>query len=269
MISKISTVLTLLMLVSLVAACGAAQPTTINTPDVGVMETAIGGIPPATTAAIDDLIKMVNDFVVSGDITGNAENGLLAKLETIKQKIMNGQSDPAVNELAAFVNEVQAQLGNKISNAAATALIAKAQQFAAELQSGIPVTSASATLSSTTDTLTSTPETMELPTPMGDKLEHQAQWDVVVLQIAQAVGFTNFDYDLYKLPANTTWESTLAYYQDQAATAGWGDVPTQTNEIAGGHYAVWSVTVNGKTDYFVVAQMDTPQGNFTLNISSK
>jgi hypothetical protein len=287
MFRKIPAFLTLLILVSLMAGCGSAQPINTNTPVVGAAETAIGEIPPAEAAAIDDLIKMVNDFVTSGDIKDQAEKSLLAKLDAIKQKLTDNDNNAAANQLNAFVNEVQAQLGKKISDTAANALIAKAQQFAAELQSGIPVTGATvpamtATALPTetpvvaaTQDLSSTPASgttpgaMNLPTPMGDKLEHQVQWDAVVLQIAQAVGITNFDYDLYKLPANTTWDSTLAYYQDKAATAGWGDAPTQTNEIAGGHYAVWSMTTNGKTSYFVVAQMDTSDGSFTLNIFSQ
>jgi hypothetical protein len=93
------------------------------------------------------------------------------------------------------------------------------------------------------------------------------QWDAIALQIVQSVGFSTFNYDLYKLPANTAWEDTLAYYKTQAAAAGWGDAPSQTNEMAGGHYAVWSVTnSDGTTNYYVVAQMNTSDGAYTLNI---
>jgi hypothetical protein len=63
------------------------------------------------------------------------------------------------------------------------------------------------------------------------------------------------------------WENTLTYYETQAAVAGWGDAPSQTNEFAGGNYAVWSVTgSNGSTNYFIVAQMDTSDGVYTINI---
>jgi hypothetical protein len=89
---------------------------------------------------VDQLIAMVNDYVTKGEITGNAENGLLAKLDTIKQKVMDGQNTPAANEMGAFVNQVQAQQGKKISDAAATALIAKADEITAGLLAVVPVT---------------------------------------------------------------------------------------------------------------------------------
>ena len=268
MMKKITILLTMLMLTIFMAACAPTIQSGTHTPEaVGTIETSTVG-PSTTTGNVDELIAMVNNFVTSGDITGQAENGLLAKLKTIQQKVMNGQLDAAANEMGAFVNEVQAQLGKKISETAANALIAKAQAVAAELMAGVPVTGGEGTAVPVTPQPTaSTTTSMSKPTPMGDQLEHQAQWDAIALQVVQSVGFSTFSYDLFQLPANTTWEDTLAYYKTQAAAAGWGDAPSQTNEMAGGHYAVWSVTgSDGTTNYFIVAQVDTPNGTFTLNI---
>jgi len=147
-------------------------------------------------------------------------------------------------------------------------LIAKAQAVAAELMAGVPVTGGEGTaVPATSQPTDSTVGNISTPAPMGDQLEHQLQWDVIAQQVVQSVGFSTFDYDLYQLPANTSWEDTLAHYKTEAATAGWGDAPSQTNEMAGGHYAVWSVTnADGTTNYFVVAQVDTSDGTFTLNI---
>ena len=252
----------LAVLILIMAACAPANPSGTHTPAVpSTLETSTAELS-TSTGSVDELITMVNGFVTSGEITGQAENGLLAKLDTIKQKVANGQLDPAANEMGAFINEVQAQLGKKISDAAGTALIAKAQAVAAEFMAGIPVTGGATALP--TDAAIGM---MSKPTPLGDQLEHQVQWDAVALQIVQSVGFSTFNYDLYQLPANTAWEDTLAYYKTQAAAAGWGDAPSQTDEIAGGHYAVWSVTgSNGPTNYFIVAQIDTSDGAFTLNI---
>ena len=275
---KITTILVLLMLTMYMAACAPAKPSTTETPlgtgttmtseTPSSMETVTAGAS-TSTENVDELIAMVNDFVTSGDITGQAENGLLAKLKTIQQKLMKGQIDPAANEMGAFVNEVQAQLGKKISEAAATALIAKAQEVAAELMAGVPVTGGEGTVvPSTSESTDPTMGNMSKPTPMGDQLEHQAQWDVIANQVVQSVGFSTFKYDLFQLPANTSWEDTLAYYTTQAAAAGWGDAPSQMNELAVGHYAVWSVTgSDGTTNYFVVAQADAAAGTtYTLNI---
>jgi hypothetical protein len=217
---------------------------------------------------VDDLIAMVNQYVASGDITGQAENGLLAKLETINQKLMNGQLDPAANEMGAFVHEVQAQAGKKISETAATALIAKAQEMAATLVAVVPVTGGKATVApTTTHPIDPTMGKLSKPTPMGTLVEHQTQWDTFAAQVVESVDFSNFNYDLYQLPAQTSWEDILAYYTTEAAAAGWGDAPSQTNEMAGGHYAVWSVTgSDGTMHYFIVARGEADDNTLTLNI---
>ncbi len=274
--NKITTILVMSMLTIFMAACGSVPTGTDKTPSgagteitaktPSSMETGTTGHT-VSTRKMDELIAMVNDFVTSGEITGQAENGLLAKLTTIQQKVMKGQTEAAANELGAFVNEVQAQLGKKISEAAAASLIAKAQEVAAELLAGIPVTSGEETAIPAIPQPTDTALDTSKPTPMGDPLEHQLQWDVIAQQVVKSVGFSTFTYDVFQLPANAAWEDTLAYYEIQAAAAGWGDAPSQTNEMAGGHYAVWSVTrTDGTTTYFVVAQVDTSDSTLTLNI---
>ncbi len=277
MIKKNTTRLVVLVLTIVMTACGVTNPLGTNTPaPFGTQETSTAVSPAVTATAglatftgnMDELIAMVNGFVTSGEITGNAENGLLAKLETIKQKVTDGQFAPAANEMGAFVNEVQAQIGKKISDTAGTALIAKAQAVAAELMAGIPVTGFEGTVVPSTALSTDAAMgNMTKPTPMGDQLKHQIQWDAIALQVVQSVGFSTFNYDLYKLPANTAWEDTLAYYKTQAAATGWGEAPSQTNEMAGGHYAVWNVTNSDETtNYYILAQMTTSDGIYTLNI---
>lgn len=278
MIKKITALFAMLMLTIFMAACGPSGP--LSTATAGALGAATAVIPSGTevmsavetvaagpvvsTINVDELTAMVNDFVNSGDITGQAENGLLAKLETIQQKLLNGQLEAASNEMGAFVNEVQAQMGKKISDPAATALIAKAQEVAAELLAGVPVTGEGGTV------IPVAPENMSLPVPLGDQLEHQVQWDAVAREVAESAGVSTFSYELFQLPVNSSWEETLAYYQTQAAEAGWGDGPRQTNEMAGGHYAVWSVTgSDGVVRYFIVAQADAPDGTFTVNIFGK
>jgi len=180
---KITTILALLMLTIYMGACAPANSVTAEPSDgtgtamtsetPSSMETVSAG-PVVTTENVDELIAMVNNFVTSGEITGQAENGLLAKLETIQQKLMDGQIAPSVNEMGAFVNEVQAQAGKKISEAAATALIAKAQAVAAELMAGVPVTGGEGTAVPVTSQPTdSTVGNISTPAPMGDQLEHQ------------------------------------------------------------------------------------------------
>lgn len=260
MIKKICTTLAMLALISFLAACGPTQFTTTPVVDINTAVVTAS----ISNASISTLIAMVNQYVASGDITGNAENGLLAKIKAIQSKITAGQIDAAVNELNAFINEVQAQQGKKISAASANALIAKVQEVIAGMVSSLPATIAAITPQpSTSSTLVG----LTAPIPMGTKLEHQSQWDNTVSQIAGTIGFTNFTYDAYKLPAQTAWKDSLVYYDAQAALSGWGATHTQTNAIAGGSYAVWTVTTGEATSYFVVIQMDnTQEGSFSLNI---
>lgn len=269
---KFTPIIALLVFTLILAACGPAAAS--DTDSASATDAAEGPDVAATagssasTAGLDELIAMVNGFVSSGEITGQAENGLLAKLDTIKKKVTKGQIDPAVNEMGAFINQVQAQSGKKITTEASDALIAKAEAVATQLMAGIQVTGAEATVVPATAVPTDAAmEDMSKPAPMGDNLKHEAKWDALALQVVQSVGFSTFVYDLYQLPANTTWDDTLAYYKTQAATAGWGNAPSQTNEIAGGHYAVWSMDgSNGLTNYFIVAQIDSADGTYTLNI---
>ncbi len=279
---KITTIFAMLTMVTFMAACGPSIPSLTNTPNpLSTMDTALGTETPssmetgtagvsASTEGVDQLIAMVNDYVTSGEITGNAENGLLAKLETINQKVMDGQNDPAANEMGAFVNEVQAQQGKKISDAAATALIAKAEEITVVLQAIVPVTGDTETVATTTSQPNVSISDMSQTAPMGDKLKHEDKWDETALMVSQSIGMSTFDYDLYQLPTHTSWKDTLAYYTTEAAAAGWGAAPSQTDKMSGGNYAVWSVLgSDGMKNYFVVAQVDAPDGSYTLNLNGK
>lgn len=57
------------------------------------------------------------------------ENSLLVKIQGVSRDLSNAQTTSACGKLEAFVNEVQAQAGNKIPAAAAADLIAAAQQI--------------------------------------------------------------------------------------------------------------------------------------------
>jgi hypothetical protein len=56
-------------------------------------------------------------------------NSLLVKIQAASKSILAGQTVDACGQLAAFINEVQAQSGNKIPASAAASLTAAAQQI--------------------------------------------------------------------------------------------------------------------------------------------
>ncbi len=76
----------------------------------------------------------MSTYVANGNIDSSLQNSLTGKLDNAQQKLAQGQTNAAANELQAFINQVQAQRGKKISIAAADDLIAQAQAIIAQLQ---------------------------------------------------------------------------------------------------------------------------------------
>jgi hypothetical protein len=62
------------------------------------------------------------------------ENSLVSKLEAALASLNRGNKKAAINQLQAFINEVNAQRGKKITEQQATELIADAQQIINSLQ---------------------------------------------------------------------------------------------------------------------------------------
>jgi len=102
------------------------------------------------------------------------------------------------------------------------------------------------------------------PTPQpqagSKKIDSQAQWDKISGDVAKAVGFVNYSYEAYELPADTKWADTLAYYDGQAANAGWGSTHGQVGDLDGGHFGVWKVTDGSSTAFFVLFQINSTDG---------
>ena len=77
---------------------------------------------------LNDLIQQVIDL----ELHHGFENSLLAKLDTALRKLQDGNEandKAAVNSLTAFINAINAQSGNKISEEDANNLITAAQQI--------------------------------------------------------------------------------------------------------------------------------------------
>jgi hypothetical protein len=73
--------------------------------------------------AIENLIDFVNDM----DISAGIKNSLGAKLENVQKAFEKGNHETGLNILQAFINEVEAQSGNKLSETEANQLIYAAQ----------------------------------------------------------------------------------------------------------------------------------------------
>ncbi len=66
----------------------------------------------------DLLDRLIDEVLVAGLPKGTA-NSLIKKLENAKESIEKKHHTPAINQVEAFMNEVQAQSGKKIPTATA------------------------------------------------------------------------------------------------------------------------------------------------------
>ena len=82
----------------------------------------------SVTANIQSLVDGLKRFYAEGKITNSGiYNSLLKKLTNAQASLKKGQTKTAINQLNAFINEVQAQSGKHINANAASLLIADAR----------------------------------------------------------------------------------------------------------------------------------------------
>jgi len=82
--------------------------------------------------ATQDLISYLEDL----DLPRGTENSLVAKLKSVIKSLDKGHDNAAINKLNAFINQVEAQEGKKITGEQAAELIATAQWISASLTVG-------------------------------------------------------------------------------------------------------------------------------------
>jgi RHS repeat-associated protein len=75
----------------------------------------------------------IEEYVAAGQIASQLQNSLTSKLEAALKSLQKGKQETAINQLEAFINQVEAQRGKKISLSAADALITQAQAVIVQL----------------------------------------------------------------------------------------------------------------------------------------
>jgi len=75
----------------------------------------------------------LSEFIESLDLPKGIENSLLSKLDNAQKSFDKGNTNAGIKQLEAFINEVEAQSGKKISESDAQFL----QDFAALIASNL------------------------------------------------------------------------------------------------------------------------------------
>ena len=73
--------------------------------------------------ALQSLIDEVEELPIDPGL----KSALVSKLENAKKSLDKGNETPALNQLSAFINQVEAQRGKKLSNEQADYIVAAAQ----------------------------------------------------------------------------------------------------------------------------------------------
>ncbi|MCO6450242.1 MAG: thrombospondin type 3 repeat-containing protein [Caldilineales bacterium] len=89
-----------------------------------------GGLDANEDGCIDELADL-DELVMSLDLPGGTENALLSKVENAAKSVAKGNYTAASNQLEAFINQVEAQRGKKLTDAEADMLIAYVQNVLA------------------------------------------------------------------------------------------------------------------------------------------
>ncbi len=110
-----------------------ATPTETSNPTETPTETPTATATFTPAQAVTAVMDEVNTYVADGSIESNLQNSLNSKLDNAADKLESGQVNAAMNQLQAFINQVEAQRGKKITVEAADDLIAQTQAIIAQL----------------------------------------------------------------------------------------------------------------------------------------
>ena len=96
------------------------------------------GLDADTDGSIDTeegLLEILTDLP-SELISDQIENSLLSKVENAIKSLEKGKENAAIGQLEAFINQVEAQRGKKISEETADLLISYAENLISQIEGG-------------------------------------------------------------------------------------------------------------------------------------
>lgn len=110
-------------------------PTTVNPGQEDLDNDGEGDVCDATTDMAGAVGSMISD-IQALNISQGLKNALSTKLNNALDKCENGNTNAAINNLNAFINQVEAKRGNPLTNAQADDFIAQASALIAAIQNG-------------------------------------------------------------------------------------------------------------------------------------
>lgn len=109
-------------------------PTPSETPSPSDTPTPTATQTPTASEEVRQISNLVDTYVSGGEVDPQIANGLQSKLAAAQASLDRGDTKAAIGQLTAFINQVEAQRGKKISEAATDELIAQAQTIISRLQ---------------------------------------------------------------------------------------------------------------------------------------
>jgi len=85
-------------------------------------EASVEVVVKSASEAIDDVIDVIEGF----DLPGGTENSFVSKLENAQKSLDKGNDQSAINKIEAFINNVEAQRGKKLTDEQADLLLSAA-----------------------------------------------------------------------------------------------------------------------------------------------
>lgn len=105
---------------------------------VGVMLVLAGMAFAGAGSPAEELTQELIGAVEDLNLSRGMENSLISKLEAVIKSLDRGRNNAAVNQLGAFINQVEAQSGKKLSDEEADGLIEAAQEVIASIVGDYP-----------------------------------------------------------------------------------------------------------------------------------
>jgi hypothetical protein len=216
----------------------------------------------STSTTWDDVLKYYNEQMTSAGWSGQGASQQIDATTTMGVFVdPNSKSGLVILGIADPNTPVVVAVFGWVSSSSSSSSSASSSATSSASSSASSSATSSASSSATSKT---TPKPAAQPNAKA--ATKTTDWDKVTAEVAKLLGFSNYVYEAWELPASTTWNDTFKYYSDQLASAGWSGQGV-TQEFTGGTLGVF-VDTTTKTGIviFFIASPDNAKPAYALAI---